>query len=87
MIPHISLAWWVAGALAIICFWIFEASFRLTRRLKGKLPRGEWDAQSISYGDITVTNISTTGKVALEFILYITGQGGVNLRLPTGNPT
>jgi hypothetical protein len=42
--------------------------------------RREWDAQSISYGDITVTNISTTEKVALEFILHITGPDRVNLK-------
>jgi hypothetical protein len=42
--------------------------------------RREWDAQSISYGDITVTNISPTEKVALEFILHITGPDGMNLK-------
>ncbi len=30
MIPHISLAWWLVVALAIIIVWIFEASFRVT---------------------------------------------------------
>jgi hypothetical protein len=38
MIPHISLSWWLVGALSIVIVWIFEASFRLTRRLEGSLP-------------------------------------------------
>ncbi|MFL5239738.1 MAG: hypothetical protein ACJ8EL_19515 [Rhizomicrobium sp.] len=32
MIPHLSLAWWVAVALAILTAWIFEASFKRQRR-------------------------------------------------------
>jgi hypothetical protein len=33
MIPHLSLAWWLVGAFAVLCVWIFEASFRITKRL------------------------------------------------------
>jgi hypothetical protein len=40
MIPHISLAWWLVGALAIVIVWIFEASFRVTEKLKGDFSDG-----------------------------------------------
>jgi hypothetical protein len=33
MIPHLSLAWWLVGSLALLCAWIFEASFRINKRL------------------------------------------------------
>jgi hypothetical protein len=36
MIPSLSLGWWIAGAFAIICFWIFESSFRLMRRQESR---------------------------------------------------
>lgn len=32
MIPHISLAWWIAGSFVILAMWAFEASFRLQRK-------------------------------------------------------
>ena len=31
-IPPISLAWWVAGFLAIGCLWFFESSFRIQHK-------------------------------------------------------
>lgn len=33
MIPHLSLAWWLVGAFIIIIIWLFEASFRHTKKL------------------------------------------------------
>jgi len=33
LMPHLSPAWWGAGALAVLCVWMFEASFRITTRL------------------------------------------------------
>jgi hypothetical protein len=40
----------------------------------------ELDAQSISYGEITITNISTKEKVAIDIILHITGSDGTNIK-------
>jgi len=37
MIPHLSLAWWLVGALAIVCLWLFEASFRVQRKGREKI--------------------------------------------------
>jgi hypothetical protein len=34
MIPHLTLAWWLFGFSIILCIWLFEASFRKTRRLE-----------------------------------------------------
>ena len=36
LIPHFSLAWWLAGALTILCIWLFEASFRITKHLEAE---------------------------------------------------
>ena len=36
MIPHLSLAWWLVGLFIIIFIWIFEASFRYTRKLSSQ---------------------------------------------------
>ena len=41
--------------------------------------RHELDAQLISYGEITITNISATEKVALDFMLHITDPGVVDI--------
>ncbi|HEY1806071.1 MAG TPA: hypothetical protein VGG45_16475 [Terracidiphilus sp.] len=37
MIPHLSLSWWLFGAALILCFWIFEASFRLYAKAKSEI--------------------------------------------------
>jgi len=34
MIPHLSVAWWLVGALIILCIWVFEASFRSAQTAK-----------------------------------------------------
>ena len=40
----------------------------------------ELDAMSISYGEITITNISTKEKVTIDLILHITGPDGTNIK-------
>jgi hypothetical protein len=45
------------------------------------IDRPELDAQSISYGEVTITNISNNNeKVAVDFTLHITGQDGTNIK-------
>jgi hypothetical protein len=36
LIPHFSLAWWLAGALTLLCIWLFEASFRINKHLEAE---------------------------------------------------
>jgi hypothetical protein len=38
------------------------------------------DAQSINYGEVTIANISTKEKVALDMLLHVTGPGQINVK-------
>jgi hypothetical protein len=44
------------------------------------IDKPELDAQSISYGEITITNISADEKVAIDIMLHITGPDGTNIK-------
>jgi hypothetical protein len=41
--------------------------------------RKEMDAQMISFGEITMTNISTNEKIALDLKLHVTAKNGVHI--------
>ena len=59
MTPHLQLAWWIVGLVAILAIWMFEASFRVTSHLEKKIVElgkvDRWDLQNMLggmfYGD------------------------------------
>jgi len=37
LVPHLTLSWWLFGWTLLLLVWVYEASFRVTRRLRGAI--------------------------------------------------
>jgi hypothetical protein len=84
MIPHISLAWWLIGALAIVIIWIFEASFRVAEKQNKRIAslKGDFSEEVRMNIDSKMRALSAASKSEL----YRLADGSIGLH-QLGNET